>query len=51
MVVDPFDPRGVKTSSVFICNQKCNSSKNSDESLNLNKSNNDLDENESCFEV
>lgn len=50
MVVDPFDPRGV-ASAHRSENKSVNKSTSDDSIHNLSKTNNDLDESESCFEV
>lgn len=53
IVVDPYhDHFDTKLKvSAFISNDNGNLANLSNESLNLNKSNQDLDENEGCFEV
>lgn len=53
VVVDPFDPKGVMASRALKTNENNSHSanNNSSDSLNMSRSNNDLDENESCFEV
>lgn len=70
MVVDPFDPRGVKaqslqststakngTTTTLFTNEKSNTTtttstpNNSNDSININRTIQEVDENESCFEV